>query len=162
MREGEKKEREKKKERKEKKKELTGSTATHEGVVTEGAPESSSGTMTGPPTSRRKTATEELAVPRSKPTERGSSGGEEEEEGVEEEATATTTRGGRRRRMLLNRLAGADAAVAVAARAKTRAWPRADVDTPLLDERGAAAEEVAIAREERERERKQDFALFDF
>ena len=82
MREGEKKEREKKKERKEKKKELSGSTATHEGVVTEGAPESSSGTMTGPPTSRRKTATEELAVPRSKPTERGSSGGEEEEEGV--------------------------------------------------------------------------------
>ena len=62
MREGEKKEREKKKERKEKKKELTGSTATHEGVVTEGAPESVSGTMPGPPS--RNTATEELAVPR--------------------------------------------------------------------------------------------------
>ena len=81
------------------KKTLTGSTATHEGVVTEGAPESVSGTMTGPPS--RNTATEELAVPRSKPTERGRGGGggcwsEEEEELAleweEEEKTATARR----------------------------------------------------------------------
>ena len=108
-----------------------------------------SGTISGPPS--RNTATEELAVPRSKPMERGSGGGcrSEEEEEEEEEAEAEATTRGRRCRRMLQCWVGA------AARATTRDCSRAALlaatelgaDTPL-GERDAAEEAIASTKRE--------------
>lgn len=139
MRKARGRERERKRKKRKKKAKLTGSTATHDGVVTEGTPESVSKTICGTPSSRN-TATEELAVPRSKPTESGRGRGWSEEEAEAETATARGSR--KRRRQMLHRGAP-DAAAARGAATRVAALPtgRERVVDILLEERDAEAME---------------------